>query len=239
MPKVITLIKRITHSLKFYIFSGITSIAGMVGTSFLFVRGIKDAIANWKLKNKKGFWFSLLKTIPFILCTAGAVLSFIGGYAIATNNLNTASETISRLSSIAAPAGVAGIPAESVIDKAIEKASSDAKETTETNPTDDKVIEFVDSLSGQHFFSSVFKVNQAVNDFNARLIATTDFMTVNDWYYFIGLNDTIMGNKLGFQIDPNGNGLMRISFNPRMENDKPLTYIVYRVEPIYENTRQY
>lgn len=232
----------IPNSQKFYLASGVACISGMAATSILFADGVKDLIANVKLKNKKGIAKSFLKIAPFILCTAGAILSAVGGYHFATKGLTEAAKAISNLSSAAGVTGVGSAFAEKAVDKAteaVENINEPEPEKSDEDNSDEKTIELVDSLSGQHFKDSIFHVNQAVNDFNTRLISTMEFMTVNDWYYYINLRDTVMGDRLGFQIDPNGNGQLRISFQPRIEKDKPVTYIVYRVEPKAENARAY
>lgn len=233
----------IPNSQKFYLVSGLACISGMAATSILFADGVRDLVANVKLKNRKGVFKSLLKIAPFILCTTGAILSAVGGYHFAAKGMTEAAKAISNLSSAAGVTGIGSAFAEKAVDKTAEAVENinkepEPKKSAEDDP-DEKIIELVDSLSGQHFMDSIFHVNQAVNDFNTRLISTMEFMTVNDWYYYINLRDTVMGDRLGFQIDPNGNGQLRISFQPRIEKDKPVTYIVYRVEPKAENTRAY
>lgn len=243
MSRAVEFLKNIFKSQKFYLVSGIASSVCSIPASFLFVRGVKDAIANAKHKNWRGFIRGVLEMIPMVACVTGTILSLMIGHRIAMGQMNTALESISRLSNVISGAGVvAGTKAEEVVDKITDNIADKVNEKKEEIETpapknEDKVIEMVDGLSGQKFQSSIFKVNQAVNDFNARLISSMDQMTVNDWYYYLGLEQTEIGDKLYFEIDENGNGQLRVTFTPKMINGVPVTYICYRVHCSNECTR--
>lgn len=242
MTHAIEFLKRLFRSQRFYLVSGITSSVGAIPASFLFVRGVRDAVANFKHKNWKGFWAGVLKTLPMIICIAGIIFSLVAGYRISIGKMSEAYDTISRLSGIASSASVVG---GSKIDEIVDKVTDKAIEKKETEPqvvgssNEDKIIEMEDGLSGRRFQSSVFKVKQAMNDFNAKLVSSMDSMTVNDWYYYLGLEETEMGEYFFFQIDPTGNGQLRISFTPRMIDGVPVTYLCYRVQCDAQSTRLY
>ena len=242
MTHAIEFLKRLFRSQRFYLVSGITSSVGTIPASFLFVRGVRDAVANFKHKNWKGFWAGVLKTLPMIICIAGVIFSLVAGYRISIGKMSEAYDTISRLSGIASSASVVGGSkvdelVDKVTDKATEKKEAESQVVESSN--EDKIIEMVDGLSGRRFQSSVFKVKQAMNDFNAKLVSSMDTMTVNDWYYYLGLEETEMGEYFFFQIDPTGNGQLRISFAPRMIDGVPVTYLCYRVQRDAQSTRLY
>lgn len=98
------------------------------------------------------------------------------------------------------------------------------------------LVMFIDSLSQRRFFTTVNKVEAAVNTFNASLNDETS-LTVNDWYYIlcqecsVDLDDTVCGDMLGWDL--NRTGLMRIRREPCSRDDRPCFLIVYKPEPIY------
>lgn len=241
MTHAIEFLKRLFRSQRFYLVSGITSSVGTIPASFLFVRGVRDAVANFKHKNWKGFWAGVLKTLPMIICIAGIIFSLVAGYRISIGKMSEAYDTISRLSGIASSASVVGgSKVDELVDKVTDKATEKKIESQVVESSnEDKIIEMVDGLSGRRFQSSVFKVKQAMNDFNAKLVSSMDAMTVNDWYYYLGLEETEMGEYFFFQIDPTGNGQLRISFAPRMIDGVPMTYLCYRVQRDAQSTRLY
>lgn len=59
---------------------------------------------------------------------------------------------------------------------------------------------FCDALSGQVFKHDIRKIEKAVNDFNKDLM-TEMWKAINDLYDLIGIDSTIMGEILGYDID--------------------------------------
>lgn len=88
-----------------------------------------------------------------------------------------------------------------------------------------------DIISGRYFKSDIDKIKKAVNDVNRNLLADT-YVSLNDFYYEIGLASTKTGDDIGWNVNK---GLIDISFTSRIaEDDTPCLVINYLVEPRYE-----
>lgn len=244
MTKTIAFFQNLFQNPKFYLPAGIVGVAGMVASSFLFVQGIKEAKTGAKFKNWRVFWKGMLKTVPMLICAASTILILIFGYRSSSVALTRAAEAMSRLSSVAAP--VASIATETM-DTAADKAADvvadalkkeDKKETPKTDIPKDENIEIVDTLSGQHFFSTINKVEECVNVFNNRLL-DGDFHPVNDFYYLIGIPENVLGERLGWRLDENNNGMVVVRFVGDILDGKPIAKMVFRVYPKSETTRDY
>ena len=62
-----------------------------------------------------------------------------------------------------------------------------------------------DSLIGRYFYSSIERVRKAVNDINARLTGgKEEYVSLNDFYYELGLPAVDIGNQFGWNIVDDG-----------------------------------
>jgi hypothetical protein len=58
------------------------------------------------------------------------------------------------------------------------------------------------------------------------------YISVNDFYYEIGLGNTKIGNDLGWHVD---NGLIDLEFSSQLADDgTPCLVLDYRVAPRYD-----
>ena len=234
--QIAVFMKKLMSDPRFHLGTGLAGAAGMVASSFLFVQGCKEIKTGFKYKDKHVVLIGFLKTIPMIMSTITTGFSMISSYRSYRGLSSTASDTISRLSALATPA--AGIVADTTIDKITDEiADAVHEEAPKEEPKKEEVdvnkgnnIEIVDTLSGQHFFSSINKVEEAVNAFNNKLL-DGDFRSVNDFYYYLGLNDILLGEDLGWQLDSNNNGMLVVRFVGDIQNGKPVAKMVYRVAP--------
>lgn len=80
---------------------------------------------------------------------------------------------------------------------------------------------FVDELSGRVFKSEMEKIKKAVNEFNYQLLNEM-YCSVNDLYNCIGLERTIMGDVVGWNVDK---GMLDMKYDTVMRNDKPCIVI--------------
>lgn len=88
-----------------------------------------------------------------------------------------------------------------------------------------------DALSGRYFKSDRDKIGRAVNNLNRRMRDET-YVTLNDFYYELGLGSTKVGDMLGWNIDK---GYIDISFSSHLDaNGTPCLVMDYRVAPIYD-----
>lgn len=88
----------------------------------------------------------------------------------------------------------------------------------------------LDSISGRYFKSNMDSINKAVNELNRRMIGDT-YVSLNDFYYAIGLEDNGIGDDIGWSVDK---GFIDINFSSQLAGDgTPCLVINYTVAPKY------
>lgn len=114
-----------------------------------------------------------------------------------------------------------------------------AKDHVKKNPPKSNEIIFADGddvlcfdqISGRYFKSDMNKLKAAINDLNFQLINEM-YVSLNDFYYEIGLPCTSLGNELGWNIN---DGKIEPSYTSQLTNDgKPVLVISYYVAPRYD-----
>ena len=88
-----------------------------------------------------------------------------------------------------------------------------------------------DVLSGRYFKSDRDKIMQAMNKLN-RQMRDENYVTLNEFYYELGLDGTKMGDMLGWNIDK---GYIDLDFSSHLDaNGTPCLVIDYQVAPVYD-----
>lgn len=88
-----------------------------------------------------------------------------------------------------------------------------------------------DVLSSRYFKIDIDLLKRAVNDLNRRM-RDEMFISLNDFYYEIGLDGIKLGDDLGWNID---RGYIDITFSSQLtEDDTPCLVVDYSVMPEYE-----
>lgn len=88
-----------------------------------------------------------------------------------------------------------------------------------------------DVISGRYFKSDIELIKKAVNELNRRMISEMS-ISLNDFYYEIGLPNIDLGDKLGWNIE---SGLIDISFTSKLaSDDTPCLVINYDIRPDYD-----
>lgn len=88
-----------------------------------------------------------------------------------------------------------------------------------------------DVISGRYFKSDKDAINRAVNELN-RKMRDENYITLNEFYYEIGLDGTKLGDDLGWTIDK---GYIDLDFSSHLDaNGTPCLVIDYRVAPVYD-----
>lgn len=113
-----------------------------------------------------------------------------------------------------------------------------AKEKMTRNPVREVILtekggntNCYDVLSGRYFKSDRDKIVRAVNDLN-RQMRDEMYVTLNDFYYELGLDGTKMGDMLGWNIDK---GYIELDFSSHLDaNGTPCLVIDYQVAPVYD-----
>lgn len=87
-----------------------------------------------------------------------------------------------------------------------------------------------DVLSGRYFKSDIEKIKRAVNEVNRNMLSEM-YVSLNDFYYEIGLPDIKLGECLGWNIEK---GYMEVQFGSHLAtNGTPCLVIAYSVPPQY------
>lgn len=87
-----------------------------------------------------------------------------------------------------------------------------------------------DVLSSRYFKSDIDYIKKTVNELNRRMLQD-DYVSLNDFYYELGLQSTKIGEYIGWNID---RGFIDISFGAQLTSeDKPCIVIDYTCEPRY------
>lgn len=87
-----------------------------------------------------------------------------------------------------------------------------------------------DLLSGRYFKSDIEAIRKAENELNYRLMNEM-YISLNEFYYELGLNPTKLGNELGWNVDE---GLIDIEFSSQLSEDgTPCLALDYRIAPRY------
>lgn len=88
-----------------------------------------------------------------------------------------------------------------------------------------------DTITSRYFKCDIEKLRRVENELNKRLLSEM-YISLNDFYYEIGLRSTDMGEDLGWNI---GNGLINLEFSSQLaEDETPCLVIGYRVAPRYD-----
>lgn len=114
-----------------------------------------------------------------------------------------------------------------------------AKDKVEQNPVTNREVILTekgntlcfDALSGRYFQSDIDLIKRAENEAN-RQILNEGYITLNDFYYALGLESIRMGDELGWNSN---NGLLDIHFSSQLATDgRPCLVINFPIAPKYE-----
>lgn len=87
-----------------------------------------------------------------------------------------------------------------------------------------------DAVSGRYFKSDIQKLRTIENELNHLLFKET-YVSLNEFYYEIGLRNTSLGDDLGWNAE---DGDIRLNFHSQLADDgTPCLVIDYRVAPQY------
>lgn len=91
---------------------------------------------------------------------------------------------------------------------------------------------FFDDISKRRFTSDIDKIKRAVNDLNARMLRGDDYVSLNDFYYEIGLERVDYGDDVGWNVYHGRRGLIEVDFHAQLDTDNiPCIVLKYDVKP--------
>lgn len=117
--------------------------------------------------------------------------------------------------------------------------NSIAKDKLERDPVANKEVIITgrgetlcyDTITARYFKCDIEKLRKIENELNQRLISEM-YISLNEFYYEIGLRQTGVGDDLGWNID---NGLINLEFSSQLAEDgTPCLVIGYRIAPRYD-----
>ncbi len=248
-PNLSSIIKSARVAMKKHspeILTGI-GIAGMITTTIMAVRATPKALVLIEDKKEELGTDELTKMdvvkaawpcyIPSAIVGTASVLCLVG--ASSTNlRRNAALATAYTLSETTLKAYQ-----EKVVETIGEKKEQGireqvAKEKMVKNPVREVILTerggntiCYDVISGRYFKSDRDTISRIVNDLN-RQMRDDMYISLNDFYYELGLDGTKIGDDLGWNIDK---GYIEINFSSHLDaNGTPCLVIDYQVAPVYD-----
>lgn len=226
-------------------------IAGMITTTIMAVRATPKALILIEERKEeidvdKLTPIELIKTtwtcyIPAAITGGLSVICLIGASSVNARR-NAALATAYTLSESALKEYQ-----EKVIETIGEKKEKSvrdaiAKDRIDENPVSSREVIITekgntlcyDSISGRYFKSDIDKLKKAENELNRRM-RDEMYISLNEFYYEIGLNPTSIGDDIGWNID---RGYIELNFSSQLTDDgTPCLVIDYQVTPRYDYNR--
>ena len=227
-------------------------IAGMIGATFMAVKATPKALYLIETKKEEAEVEELtpietIKTcwtcyIPATLTTVLSAVCLIGASTVSAKR-NAALATAYSISEAALREYQEKVV--EVIGEKKEKAVRDAvaKDQIERDPVTKSEVVIIDSnsntlcyepLSGRYFKSTIDKIKKAEIKLDRQMIQEM-YVSLNDFYWEIGLDGTDLGDKMGWNLSK---GYMDLSFSSQLADDgTPCAVIVYGIPPVYDYQR--
>lgn len=224
-------------------------IAGMIGATFMAVKATPKALYLIEAKKEEAEVEELapvetIKTcwkcyIPATLTTVLSAVCLIGASTVSAKR-NAALATAYSISEAALREYQEKVV--EVIGEKKEKAVRDAvaKDQIEKDPVTKSEVVIIDSnsntlcyepLSGRYFKSTIDKIKKAEIKLDRQMIQEM-YVSLNDFYWEIGLDGTDLGDKMGWNLSK---GYMDLSFSSQLADDgTPCAVIVYGIPPVYD-----
>lgn len=227
-------------------------IAGMIGATFMAVKATPKALYLIETKKEETEVEELtpvetIKTcwkcyIPATLTTVLSAACLIGASTVSAKR-NAALATAYSISEAALREYQEKVV--EVIGEKKEKAIRDAvaKDQIERDPVTKSEVVIIDSnsntlcyepLSGRYFKSTIDKIKKAEIKLDRQMIQEM-YVSLNDFYWEIGLDGTDLGDQMGWNLSK---GYMDLSFSSQLADDgTPCAVIVYGIPPVYDYQR--
>ena len=224
-------------------------ITGMIGATFMAVKATPKALYLIETKKEESEVEELtsvetIKTcwkcyIPAALTTVVSAACLIGASTVSAKR-NAALATAYSISEAALREYQEKVV--EVIGEKKEKAVRDAvaKDQIERDPVTKSEVVIIDSnsntlcyepLSGRYFKSTIDKIKKAEIKLDRQMIQEM-YVSLNDFYWEIGLDGTDLGDQMGWNLSK---GYMDLSFSSQLADDgTPCAVIVYGIPPVYD-----
>ena len=229
-------------------------IGGMITTTIMAVKATPKALdqmedvkkKNPKESDKKAFYKGVLcKVAPIYIPAA-----IVGGLSVSCL-IGASSVNYKRNAALATAYTLSETALKEYQDKVVETIGEKkeeavraaiAKDHIDKNPPVDREIIITgngdtrcyDPLSSRYFDSDIESIRKAVNELNRRLLLEY-YISLNEFYYELGLDPTDIGNTIGWRVD---RGLLEVSFHAIMDKkEKPCLALEYHIAPYHDYDR--
>lgn len=93
---------------------------------------------------------------------------------------------------------------------------------------------FFEPLSGRYFKSNWNEISKAANELNADALTNmSGQITLNEWFTRLGLEDTEIGDRMGWELNSDPHNLIDIEISSHVtKDDIPCGSISYRNQPV-------
>jgi hypothetical protein len=86
-----------------------------------------------------------------------------------------------------------------------------------------------DTITKRRFISDIESIKKIVNELNRRMINGEDYISLNEFYYELGLDGVNIGDELGWNVT---RGLIEVDFSAQLDTDGvPCVVVDYMVVP--------
>lgn len=86
-----------------------------------------------------------------------------------------------------------------------------------------------DTITKRRFVSDIESIKRSVNELNRRMVNGEDYISLNEFYTEIGLDEVSIGDDLGWNVE---RGLIEVQFSAQLDTDGvPCVVIDYSVAP--------
>lgn len=86
-----------------------------------------------------------------------------------------------------------------------------------------------DMITKRRFISDIESINRIINELNRRMVNGEDYISLNEFYSELGLDEVSIGDELGWNVT---RGLIEANFSAQLDSDGvPCIVIDYVVEP--------
>lgn len=115
-----------------------------------------------------------------------------------------------------------------------------AEEHIKKEPVDNSTVivtgtgssRFYDDITKRRFTSDIEKIKRIQNDLNARMLEGEDYVSLNSFYYELGLEPVAFGDDLGWNIYNGRKSMISVDFSAHLDTDGvPCIALEYSVAP--------
>lgn len=232
------------HSPEILVGIGVT---GMVTSTILAVKATPKAMLLLEqAKNEKGDVLTPVETVkaawrPYVPATLLSIASMsciIGASAVNTKR-NAALATAYAISERSLLTY-----RDKVIETIGEKKEKEIKEKIAQDAVNEKPVSnaqviitskgntlCMDSITRRYFRSDLDKIKKVVNELNRDMI-TQNYVSLNEFYYAVGLDGIKNGSMMGWNVS---DGLIELHYSTTLaENDEPCIVIDFETAPYYD-----